>query len=76
MRFGDTIRNSLRNPLAWIFFGLLLLVEYWGYHNAEKLDQVCQLSGPHNLASIAPKTDRDILDSICIEWQLNPYNDE
>jgi hypothetical protein len=32
----------MRNPLAWILFGLLLLAEYWNYEHSKQLDTVCE----------------------------------
>lgn len=31
----------MRNPVAWILFGLLLLAEYWNYQHEAQLEAVC-----------------------------------
>lgn len=31
-----------KNPLAWIFFVLFLLAEFWNYQKGVQLDKVCE----------------------------------
>jgi hypothetical protein len=76
MRLGAKIIELFRNPLVWIFFGLFLLVEYWNYQKTKVLDEVCELTGPHNVSALVPKTDREKLDSICLERELGSYENE
>ena len=66
----DKIRETvLANPTAWFLFILLVVAEYGNYRHGRELTRVCELTGPHDVASRAPKNDREELDTICINRQ-------
>lgn len=64
------IRASvLENPFAWILFALVLIAEYNNYKKGVLIDHICELSGPHDVASGHPSNDKEELDNICINRQ-------
>jgi hypothetical protein len=66
----DKIRQrALANPVAWFLFILLVVAEYGNYRHGKELTRVCELTGPHDVASRVPRNDREELDNICISRQ-------
>jgi hypothetical protein len=59
--------HVLAHPGAWIIFGLLVLVEYANYKHSHALTRVCDLTGPHDVWTEHPRTDREELDTICAD---------
>jgi hypothetical protein len=61
------LRESIiENPFAWILAGLFLFAEYSNYKKGMDIQRVCELTGPHDVASNHPRNDKEELDSICI----------
>jgi hypothetical protein len=55
----------LRNPLAWFFFVLFVVAEYWNYEHSDELDTVCQAVPYADLLPYNPKTDLEKAQVIC-----------
>lgn len=68
--------SFIANPLAWLLFALFLIAEHANYQKGKLLDQVCELTGEHDAAYGNPATDREKLDTICVDRQPDPYDDD
>ena len=71
----DLIRNApgkirdgfIKNPAAWILFGLLVLAECGNYETGRDLRRVCDLAAPH-IATVPDRyatTVEQKIDNIC-----------
>lgn len=59
----------LKNPAAWILFGLFLLAEYHNYKKGIDIARICELTGPHDASTKNPRTNKEELDTICLGYQ-------
>jgi hypothetical protein len=64
-RIRDWISGLLQNPLAWIFFILFLMAEYWNYERGAQLDTVCEAIPFADILPFNPKTDLEKAQVIC-----------
>lgn len=55
----------LRNLIAWALLVALLFSEYSRYSLGLEIDNVCELTGPHDVMTGNPRNDRDRVDNIC-----------
>jgi hypothetical protein len=65
IRIKDWISSLLQNPLAWVFFVLFLVAEYWNYEHIKQLDTVCEAVPYADLLPYDPKTDLEKAQVIC-----------
>lgn len=65
----------IANVVAWLLLAFLLLAVYDNHQKGELVDQVCDLTGPHDTAYDHPVTDREKLDTICFNREPSPYGD-
>jgi hypothetical protein len=76
-QWAARVRASVvENPYAWLLLALFLFAEYSNYKKGVMIDRVCELTGPHDVATSHPKNDREELDNICISRQLDADSDE
>jgi hypothetical protein len=68
----ERFREGLTNPLAWLLFAALAIAEYGNYRRGIELDRVCELTGPHDVMTNKPASDREELDNICGARQGEP----
>ena len=76
MGIARTIREGLsHNPLAWplaLSVTAFAIAEFGNYERGRDLTRVCELTGPHDVISLHPKTDREEIDSICAARLAEP----
>lgn len=70
MKVLDKFQASfIRNPAAWVLFGLLCFSVYSHYETGRKLTRVCELAGPFDYSTGNPRTDRERMANICLSRQ-------
>lgn len=62
-RFKESV---LRNPFAWVLFGMFVIAEYGNWQRGVELSRVCDLLGEHDVSVSNPRTARQEIDNICI----------
>jgi hypothetical protein len=65
-RFRDSV---IANPFAWFLLVLFVIVEHANYQKGVTITRICELTGPHDVASRNPRNDREELDTICVNRQ-------
>ncbi|PAY03368.1 hypothetical protein CK489_39625 [Bradyrhizobium sp. UFLA03-84] len=59
--------SFITHPLTWCLFALFLFVEYSNYQKGVTITRLCELTGNHEAGWAHPVTDKQELDTICVD---------
>jgi hypothetical protein len=63
--------KAVKNPIAWLFFALLVIAEYGNYNLGKDLHRMCDLLGEHNVSFEHPVTPQEEIDTICLSHRAD-----